>query len=106
VRRRFLRLVPNRLTRQLSKQLRNYPLSAFAEIVELQSHTRMSARISDLSRTGCYAEMMSPFPTHAPEQFALLDVSRIQPIVDGPLHPVGHRYSTDVSRLSISVIAL
>jgi len=39
-----------------------YPLSAFAEIVESQSRTRMSARISDLSRTGCYAEMMSPFP--------------------------------------------
>lgn len=39
-----------------------FPLSAFAEIVEAQSHTRMSARISDLSRTGCYAEMLSPFP--------------------------------------------
>jgi hypothetical protein len=25
----------------------------------------MSARISDLSRTGCYAEMMSPFPLGA-----------------------------------------
>ena len=39
-----------------------YPMSAFAEIVEAQSRTKMSARISDISRTGCYAEMMSPFP--------------------------------------------
>jgi len=39
-----------------------YPLSAFAEIVESQSRTKMSARISDLSRTGCYAEMISPLP--------------------------------------------
>jgi hypothetical protein len=39
-----------------------FPLSAFAEIVEAQSHTRTSARISELSRTGCYAEMLSPFP--------------------------------------------
>jgi hypothetical protein len=39
-----------------------YPLSAVAEIVESQSRTKMSARISDMSRGGCYAEMMSPFP--------------------------------------------
>lgn len=39
-----------------------YSLSAGAEIVELKSRTKMSARVSDLSRTGCYAEMMSPFP--------------------------------------------
>ena len=39
-----------------------YPLSAMAEIVESQTRTKMSARISDLSRTGCYAEMISPFP--------------------------------------------
>src|ERR1700735_4711899 len=39
-----------------------YSLSADAEIVESKSRTKMSARISDLSRMGCYAEMMSPFP--------------------------------------------
>jgi hypothetical protein len=33
-----------------------------AEIVESQTRTKMSARISDLSRTGRYAEMISPFP--------------------------------------------
>jgi hypothetical protein len=42
-----------------------YSLSADAEIVESQSRMKMSARISDLSRVGCYAEMMSPFPLGA-----------------------------------------
>ena len=42
-----------------------YSFSADAEIVELKSRTKMSARVSDLSRTGCYAEMMSPFPLGA-----------------------------------------
>ena len=39
-----------------------YSLSADAEIVESKSRTKMSARVSDLSRSGCYVEMMSPFP--------------------------------------------
>ena len=39
-----------------------YALSAEAEVVEAQSRTRMNARVSDLSRMGCYVEMMSPFP--------------------------------------------
>ena len=42
-----------------------YSFSADAEIVELKSRMKMSARVSDLSRTGCYAEMMSPFPLGA-----------------------------------------
>jgi PilZ domain len=39
-----------------------YALSAEAEVVEAQSRTRMNARVSDLSRMGCYVEMISPFP--------------------------------------------
>jgi hypothetical protein len=39
-----------------------YSLSSDAEIVESKSRTKMSARVSDLSRSGCYVEMMSPFP--------------------------------------------
>jgi PilZ domain-containing protein len=38
-----------------------YALSAEAEVIEAQSRTRMNARVGDLSRMGCYAEMMSPF---------------------------------------------
>ena len=45
----------------------------------------------------------SSSPTDAPEQFALPDVSRIQPIVDRPLHPVGHGDSPDVDCLSNEV---
>ena len=39
-----------------------YALRAEPEVVEAQSRTRMNARVSDLSRMGCYVEMMSPFP--------------------------------------------
>ena len=39
-----------------------YSMSADVEIVESKSRTKMSARVSDLSRSGCYVEMMSPFP--------------------------------------------
>src|SRR5580704_19460826 len=39
-----------------------YALSTEAEVVEAQSRNRMNARVSDLSRMGCYVEMMSPFP--------------------------------------------
>jgi hypothetical protein len=49
-------------TRDERRVCPRYSLSAVAEIVESKSHTKMSARVSDLSRTGCYAEMMSPFP--------------------------------------------
>jgi hypothetical protein len=42
-----------------------YSLSADAEIVESKSRAKMSARVTDLSRQGCYAEMMSPFPLGA-----------------------------------------
>ncbi len=49
-----------------------YSLSADAEIVESKSRTKMSARVSDLSRMGCYAEMMSPFPLGAQVKMRIL----------------------------------
>lgn len=39
-----------------------YPFFAAAEITELQTKTRFKARTSDLSRFGCYMDMMNPFP--------------------------------------------
>jgi PilZ domain len=36
------------------------PLSAEAEVVEAQSRTKMNARVSDLSRMGCFVKL-SPF---------------------------------------------
>lgn len=41
------------------------PLSAEAEVVEAQSRSKMNARVSDLSRMGCFVEMMSPVPLGA-----------------------------------------
>jgi hypothetical protein len=39
-----------------------YPFFAQAEATEVVSATRLSARTSDLSLTGCYLEMMNPSP--------------------------------------------
>jgi hypothetical protein len=64
--RNYLDKKPTVSTTRVLNERRNstrYPLSAIAEIVESQTRTKMSARISDLSRTGCYAEMISPFPS-------------------------------------------
>jgi PilZ domain len=39
-----------------------YPFVARAEIVDERENARTSSKISDLSRHGCYVEMMNPFP--------------------------------------------
>jgi hypothetical protein len=39
-----------------------YPFIARAEIVDEKENARTSSRVSDLSRHGCYVEMMNPFP--------------------------------------------
>lgn len=39
-----------------------YPFYASAEITELQTKTKITARTSELSRHGCYMDMMNPFP--------------------------------------------
>lgn len=39
-----------------------YPVTATAELAELRSGVRISARTADLSQGGCYVDMMSPFP--------------------------------------------
>ena len=55
-----------------------YPFYASAEITELQTKTGLTARTSELSRHGCYMDMMNPFPlatkvkiriTHRDENF-------------------------------------
>jgi PilZ domain len=37
-----------------------YPLVLVAEVIELSSHSKMSARSSDVSRTGCYVDTLNP----------------------------------------------
>lgn len=39
-----------------------YPFYASAEIVELKTQTRMTTRTSELSRHGCYMDMLNPLP--------------------------------------------
>lgn len=39
-----------------------YPFTATADVVELQSNARLSARSSDVGRGGCFVDTISPFP--------------------------------------------
>jgi len=39
-----------------------YPLILVAEVVETMSGARSAARTSDVSRTGCYLDTLSPLP--------------------------------------------
>ena len=39
-----------------------YPLILLAEVTDLLSSTKFPARSSDLSRTGCYIDMLHPLP--------------------------------------------
>ena len=42
-----------------------YSFSASAEAVHLEADTRLSGRVSDLSRGGCYIDTINPFPVGA-----------------------------------------
>jgi PilZ domain len=49
----------------MSSENRRSPRFAFyasAEITELQTETRLTARTSELSRHGCYMDMVNPLP--------------------------------------------
>ena len=39
-----------------------YPLVVIAEVTDQLSSTKFTARTSDLSRTGCYIDMLHPLP--------------------------------------------
>ena len=40
-----------------------FPFIASAQIVETRTEARLQARTSDLSREGCYLDMLNPLPT-------------------------------------------
>jgi PilZ domain len=42
-----------------------YVFSALVEAVHLQADTRLSGRVSDLSKGGCYVDTINPFPVGA-----------------------------------------
>jgi hypothetical protein len=45
-----------------TRRVPRYPFFASAEITERKSETRLIARTSELSRYGCYMDMMNPLP--------------------------------------------
>src|SRR6202040_4412432 len=40
-----------------------YSFIASAELIEERADVRIASRVSELSRFGCYLDMMNPFPT-------------------------------------------
>lgn len=40
-----------------------YPLILAAEVTEIESGTKLSARTADVSRTGCYVDTLNPTPS-------------------------------------------
>ncbi len=38
-----------------------YPFSPEVEVIDIQSHTRLRVRLSDISRNGCYVDTINPF---------------------------------------------
>ena len=39
-----------------------YPFIASAELIEERADVRIASRVSELSRNGCYLDIMNPFP--------------------------------------------
>jgi hypothetical protein len=54
-----------------------YPLILVAEITESGESTVLSARSSDVSRTGCYIDTLSPPPVGAQVQVRLLEGDKV-----------------------------
>jgi hypothetical protein len=48
------------------RNLDRFPFSAVAEVKELASSARLSVRIADLGRHGCYADALNVFPVGTP----------------------------------------
>jgi PilZ domain len=56
---------PNKLPLQLTakqRSVRRCPLVASAEVTEVRSGARLSARISEVGLGGCYVDALNPFP--------------------------------------------
>ena len=85
------------------------PLIAVAEVIEVATGTCLSARTSDLSRTGCYIDTLNPTPsktmvrvrlTHAGEELDL--PGRI--VYVSPGLGMGVRFDEDLSPAQVSVL--
>jgi hypothetical protein len=59
-------------TAQERRASARYSFSATAEAVHLQADTRLSGRVSDLGRGGCYVDTINPFPVGADVKIRIL----------------------------------
>jgi hypothetical protein len=82
---------------------------AAVEVTEVASSTRLSARTSDLSRTGCYIDTLNPTPTKTVVRVRLthngeeLDVpGRI--VYVSPGLGMGVRFDDDLTPVQLSVL--
>ena len=85
------------------------PLILAVEIVEIDSGTRLSARTSDVSRTGCYVDTLNPIPTgtvvrvkfeHDGEQLDLL--ARV--VYVSPRLGMGVRFDESISPEQLAIL--
>ena len=58
--------------RTKERRVPRYPFYAGADIIETKSETKMSARTSELSRHGCYIDMLNPFPIGTPVRIRIV----------------------------------
>lgn len=85
------------------------PLILAVEVVEVNSGTRLSARTSDVSTTGCYIDTLNPTPTgtvvrvklnHNGEELDLL--SRI--VYVSPRLGMGVRFDESITAEQLSIL--
>lgn len=85
------------------------PLIIAVEVVEVDSGTRLSARTSDVSRTGCYIDTLNPTPsgtvvrvklTHEGEELDLL--ARI--VYVSPRLGMGVRFDESISAAQLAIL--
>lgn len=59
------------------RRARRFPFIASAEVLAENNGTRLAARISDLSATGCYVDTINPLPDSTPVRVKILTENHI-----------------------------
>lgn len=62
---------------QERRQTPRFPFVAAAEVLEENTGSRMSTRISDLSLAGCYVDTINPLPDGTPVQLKISTASQM-----------------------------
>ena len=96
-------------TMQDRRDAQRLPLILAVEVIEVDSGARLSARTSDVSRTGCYVDTLNPTPTgtvvrvkfsHNGEQLDLL--ARI--VYVSPRLGMGIRFDESISPEQLAIL--